>query len=164
MRDTPHRMNGKRQPLHVLLLMLAALTMATGMTRGPKSYQPLTTPSHFEFVEDVLVANKVSAGLAKGRYQAVFEGPEHVYYLGEPKALIMPNGVRVNGGIALPKPGATVGCHLFIQIGDDSKAVRDAGMGVVISALARMEAGRIREFKKDSACGGFMPHIAVVAE
>lgn len=154
----------RKPPLHALLLILAALLLATGMTRSPKSYLPLTAPSHFDFVEDVLVANKVSAGLAKGRYQAVFEGPEHVYYLGEPKALIMPNGVRVNGGIALPKPGATVGCHLFIQIGDDAKAVRDAGMGVVISALARMEAGRIREFKKDPACAGFNAHINVVAD
>lgn len=150
--------------LRLALIALAALVLATGMTRSPKSYQPLTAPSHFDFAEDVMVANKVSAGLAKGRYQAVFEGPEHVYYLGEPKALIMPNGVRVNGGIALPKAASTAGCHLFIQIGDDSKQVRDAGMGVVIAALARMETGRIREFRKDPTCSGLMPYINVVAD
>lgn len=142
------------------LLLLAAVLLTTGMTRSPKSYLPLDHAAHFVFEEDVMVANKVSAGLAKGRYQAVFQSREHVYYLGEPGALPMPNGVRVNGGIALAKSGDR-SCHLFIQIGDDSRAVREAGMGPVVAALARLESGRIREFRDDPACSAFIDHIRV---
>jgi hypothetical protein len=113
------------------------------------------------FAQDVMVANKVSSGLAAGRYQAVFATDRHVYYLGEPKALLMPNGARVNGGIALPRDGGEA-CHLFIQVGDDSAYTRELGMGLIVNQIARMEAGRIREFKDDAACAGFLPSVQVV--
>lgn len=35
-------------------------------------------------------------------------------------------------------------------------------MGALVVALSRPEKGRIREFKKDPACAGFMENIAVV--
>ena len=83
------------------VLALAIILIACGMTKSPKSFDPVRSPSHFVLEADVMVANKVSSGLAKGSYQAVFQSKDHVYYLGEPGALLMPNGTRVNGGIAL---------------------------------------------------------------
>lgn len=133
------------------------------MTASPRSYQPLSSASHFVFESDVRVANKLSSGLAKGRYQAVFESTDHMYYLGEPASLLMPNGARIGGGIALPKADSSKGCHLFIRIGDDSHDVRRNGMGLVVSELAKLEEGRIREFKDDPSCSGFMDHIHVVS-
>lgn len=50
-----------------------------------------------------MVTNKVSSGLPKGSCQAAIQSKNNVYYLGELGALLMPNGARVNGGIALPK-------------------------------------------------------------
>ena len=133
------------------------------MTTSPASYQPLTTPSHFVLAQDAMVANKVSSGLAKGRYQAVFQKSGLTYYLGEPKSLIMPNGVRVNGGIALPanKDGD---CHVFIQVGDDSEIIRAQDGGELIAQLSKLETGRIREFPGDPGCRGFYPLLTVVAE
>lgn len=145
-----------------LVLPLAIILIACGMTKSPKSFDPVPSPSHFILETDVVVANKVSSGLAKGSYQAVFQSKDHVYYLGEPGALLMPNGTRVNGGIALPKHALAPPCHLFIQIGDDSEQARDMRLGSLVAALARLEEGRIREFKKDPACIEFMAKIAVV--
>ena len=144
------------------VLALAIILIACGMTKSPKSFDPVRSPSHFVLEADVMVANKVSSGLAKGSYQAVFQSKDHVYYLGEPGALLMPNGTRVNGGIALPKDALAPPCHLFIQIGDDSEQARDMRLGSLVAALARLEEGRIREFKKDPACTEFMTKISVV--
>lgn len=130
------------------------------MTASPGSYQPLTTASHFVLEQDTMVANKVTSGLAKGRYQAVFQKNGLTYYLGEPKSLIMPNGVRVNGGIAVPA-GEAGACHLFIQVGDDSEIIREQGGGILIAELSKLETGRIREFPGDPACAGFYPHITL---
>lgn len=145
-----------------LVLALAIILIACGMTKSPKSFDPVPSASHFVLEADVMMANKVSSGLAKGSYQAVFQSKDHIYYLGEPGALLMPNGTRVNGGIALPKHALAPPCHLFIQIGDDSEQARDMRLGALVVALTRLEKGRIREFKKDPACIGFMTRIAVV--
>lgn len=146
------------------LMALACSALVAGcMTASPRSYQPLTSASHFVLEQDTMVTNKVSSGLAKGRYQAVFQKNGLTYYLGEPKSLILPSGVRVNGGIALP-PGNAGACHLFIQIGDDSEIIREQNGGVLIAELSKLEAGRIREFPNDPACSGFYPHLAVVAD
>ncbi|KRA46509.1 hypothetical protein [Pseudoxanthomonas sp. Root630] len=145
-----------------LVLALTIILIACGMTKSPKSFDPVPSASHFVLEADVMMANKVSSGLAKGSYQAVFQSKDHIYYLGEPGALLMPNGTRVNGGIALPKHALAPPCHLFIQIGDDSERARDMRLGALVVALARLEKGRIREFKEDPACIGFMTRIAVV--
>lgn len=132
------------------------------MTKSPKSFDPVPSPSHFVLEADVMVTNKVSSGLPKGSCQAAIQSKNNVYYLGELGALLMPNGARVNGGIALPKHALAPPCHLFVQIGDDSEQSRDMRLGALVAALARLEKGRIREYKKDSACIGFMKKIAVV--
>lgn len=143
-------------------LLLVAVVLTGCMTTSPKSYQSLARESHFVFQDDVMVANKVSSGLAKGTYRSVFESADHTYYLGEPKALIMPNGVRVSGGIALPKAGSSHGCHIFIQVGDDSAIVREQEGGALVAELAKLEAGRIREFKNDPTCSGFITRIQLI--
>lgn len=144
------------------LFTALALVLLTGMTKSPKSFQPLSEPSHFELAQDLSMPNKLNATLTKGRYQAVFQSKDHVFYLGAPKALQLGNGPHVSGGIALPKPDSKLSCHMFIQIGDDSKEVREQGMGPIVAALAKAEAGRIREFKKDPNCAGLMPHIQII--
>jgi hypothetical protein len=149
-----------RRPTACLLPLL----LAGCMTTSPGSYDALTRTSHFALSQDAMIANKVSSGLAAGRYEAVFQTAQHVYYLGPPKALIMPNGTRVNGGIALPRAAAGTNCHLFIQIGDDSQAVRDMRMGLVVSQLAKLEAGRIREFQDDPACAPFLDVVRVTED
>jgi hypothetical protein len=147
-----------------IFVLLAASTLVAGcMTSSPGSYQPPTSASHFVLEQDTMVTNKISSGLAKGRYQAVFQKNGLTYYLGEPKSLIMPNGVRVNGGIALPaeKSGE---CHMFIQVGDDSEVIRAENGGELIAQLSKLEAGRIREFPGDPACAGFYPHVMIVVD
>lgn len=144
--------------------LLSALLLAGCMTTSPSSYQQLTRSSHFVLEQDVLLANKVSSGLVAGRYEAVFQNAQFVYYLGPSKALLMPNGTRVNGGIALPKTAGGPTCHLFIQIGDDSQAVRDMHMGLVVTQLAKLEAGRIREFRDDPTCAPYLERIRVVED
>ena len=143
---------------------LACSALAAGcMSASPGSYQPLTAASHFVLQQDTMVTNKVSSGLAKGRYQAVFQKNGLTYYLGEPKSLILPNGVRVNGGSPLP-PANDGACHLFIQIGDDSEIIRQEKGGLLIAELSKLEAGRIREFPNDPACSGFYPYVKRVQE
>jgi len=138
------------------------LSLSACMTSSPSRFDPPPAARHFEFTGDVLVANKVSSGLAAGRYVAAFASDTHVFYLGPPKALIMANGTRVNGGIALPKTAGDTSCYLFIQIGDDSQQVREQGMGVVAAQVAKLEAGSIREFRNDPMCQGFLPRIQLV--
>ncbi len=145
-----------------IVAIAACLSVSACMTSSPGGFDPPPAARHFDFAEDVMVANKVSAGLAAGRYVAAFASATHVFYLGPPKSLIMPNGVRVNGGIALPKSPGDPACHLFIQIGDDSRQVREQGMGVVVAQVAKLEAGSIREFRNDPTCQGFLPRIQLV--
>jgi hypothetical protein len=108
------------------------------MTKSPKSFDPVPSPSHFVLEADVMVTNKVSSGLPKGSCQAAIRSKNNVYYLGELGALLMPNGARVNGGIALPKHALAPPCHLFIQIGDDSEQARGMRLGALVVALARL--------------------------
>ena len=147
-----------------IFAVLAASTFVAGcMTSSPGSYQPLTSASHFVLEQDTMVTNKISSGLAKGRYQAVFQKNGLTYYLGEPKSLIMPNGVRVNGGVAVPA-GKVGDCHMFIQVGDDSEIIRAENGGELIAQLSKLEAGRIREFPGDPACAGFYPYLDIVGQ
>lgn len=148
---------------YLLPVALLAL-LAACMTTSPSSYQPLTRSAHFVLDEDTMIANKVSSGLAAGRYEAVFQDEHRTYFLGPPQALLMPNQTRVNGGIALPKSTSDRTCHLFIQVGDDSQAVRDMRMGLVVEQIAKLEAGRIREFKDDPACTPYLDRIHLIGD
>jgi hypothetical protein len=145
-----------------IIILLLVLALPGCMSTSAQSYKPLTQASHFVFSQDVMIKNKLSSGLAKGSYQAAFESESHVYYLGEAKSLILNDTLRINGGIALPKPSSNIGCHLFLQVGDDSEYLRTQGMGVLIVQLAKLEEGNIREFKNDPECHKFMPLIELI--
>ena len=90
-----------------------------------------------------------------------FQSSDHVYYLGEPGTLIMPNRTRVNGGIAVAKTEDKPTCHLFIQIRDDSGQVRDMRMGALVAEFASLEKDRIREFKSDRGSSELLSDIEV---
>jgi len=49
------------------VLAIVVVMIACGMTKSPKSFDPVPSHSHFVFEADVMVANKVSSGLARGR-------------------------------------------------------------------------------------------------
>jgi hypothetical protein len=148
----------ERMQSHAILLA-SAVALVGCMTTSPSSFEAVQTPSYFVLTEDAEFPNKIAKALGSGRYSSIFAKNGITYYLGEPKALIMPNGVRVNGGIAID--AALSNCHLFIQVGDDSKILQEQGAGVVVSQLAKLEAGRIRDFPNDAACKAVLPKIAI---
>lgn len=151
-----------KKSLYPLVFMCVVLSSC--MTTSPKDYKALSSTSYFVLEQDVMVQTKIAAGLAKGTYRSIFESSESIYYLGESKALILNPKTRVNGGIAISKHASNPVCHLFIQIGDDSEEVRSMGMGPVVSQLAKLEAGRIREFKNDPSCQPLLPYAHVVKD
>lgn len=72
------------------VLALAIILIACGMTKSPKSFDSVPSPSHFVLEADVMVATRHLPAWQRGATRPPFRA-RTVYYLGEPGALLMPN-------------------------------------------------------------------------
>ena len=150
--------------MKILSLLVLVMALSGCLTKSKSSFMSVSSNSYFVLEANVYHKTKVAIGLGQGKYTAIFQDADFVYYYGPSKGLLMNEKIGVNGGIALPKPTSKRNCNFFIEIGDDSESLKKNG--VLMQKLSKMEAGRIRTFglDNDPQCQEYLADIKIVQE
>jgi hypothetical protein len=130
------QLTGKHS-VRIVFLITVLIGLNGCFSRSVKNFAVPASSSHFDLSQDV-------GGLRAGHYVAELEDTRFTYYTCGGKCVDSGN-FDLPGGICFPKPGVKEPPRLWIYISQSKE-----NLGLLINALDKMEAGRIRVLEQNA--------------